>query len=304
MEKTARRIREHPAVVLAAGAMLVSGGLLLHWLSRLTFWRDEWDFLLHRRGWSVSTFLDPAVEHLSTIPILLYKLQLEVFGMESPAPFQVVAVLGFLASVALLFVYVRLRVGRVARAGSDPPDPLPRARPGTTCSSRTRSTSSVPSPAGSARCSVSSAGRRWDVAATGLLVASAALLRRRNSVRRRGRASRSPGPGALAARLRAARSDRLWVIWYLGWGHTADTFVSLHNLGERAELRPRRGELEPGHLARPQRPPPSPSAPSSLDWGRPLLVLARRWSLLAVCSGSATPASCWWRSRSCSASGP
>ena len=28
--------------------MAVSGALLLHWLDRLTFWRDEWDFLLHR----------------------------------------------------------------------------------------------------------------------------------------------------------------------------------------------------------------------------------------------------------------
>src|SRR5689334_9457906 len=91
--------------------MLVSGALLLHWLSRLTFWRDEWGFLLHRRGWGVGTFLDPAVEHLSTIPILLYKIQLEIFGMSSPASYQVVAVVGFLASVALLFLYVRQRVG-------------------------------------------------------------------------------------------------------------------------------------------------------------------------------------------------
>src|SRR5919204_1975988 len=111
METTARRIREHPAVVLAAGAMLLSGALLLHWLGRLTFWRDEWNFLLHRRSWGAGTFLDPAVEHLSTIPVLLYKVQLEIFGMSSPRSYQVVAVLGFLASVALLFVYVRLRLG-------------------------------------------------------------------------------------------------------------------------------------------------------------------------------------------------
>src|ERR671937_1443113 len=99
MEKTARRIREHPAVVLAAGAMLLSAGLLLHWLGRITFWREGWNFLLHRRGWGVGTFLDPAVEHLSTIPILLYKVQLEIFGMSSPRSYQVIAVLGFLASI-------------------------------------------------------------------------------------------------------------------------------------------------------------------------------------------------------------
>ena len=81
------------ADLLAGAAILLSGAALLHWLSRLTFWRDEWGLLLHRRGWSVGTFLDPAVEHLVAIPILIYKLLLGIFGMGSPAPFQVVAVI-------------------------------------------------------------------------------------------------------------------------------------------------------------------------------------------------------------------
>jgi hypothetical protein len=154
MEMIGRRVRAHPAVVLAAGAMLLSGGLLLHWLSRLTFWRDEWGFLLHRRGWSVGTFLDPAVEHLVAIPILIYKLLLETAGMDSPVPFQVVAVLGFLTSVALLFIYVRSRVGEwlalqpSSRSSSWGPH-------GTTCSSRTKSGSSARWRAASRRCCAS-----------------------------------------------------------------------------------------------------------------------------------------------------
>ena len=57
--------------------------------------------------------------------------------MNSPAPYQLVAVLTFVASIALLFVYVRARLGpgshspRSSRSSSW-------ARPGTTCSSRTR----------------------------------------------------------------------------------------------------------------------------------------------------------------------
>src|SRR5919197_1298003 len=101
----------HLPDVLAGGAMLLSGAVLLHYLSRLTFWRDEWGLLLHRRGWSVDTFLDPVVEHLVAIPILIYKVLLDVAGMDSPAPYQLVAVITFLASVALLFVYVRARLG-------------------------------------------------------------------------------------------------------------------------------------------------------------------------------------------------
>ena len=101
----------HLPDVLAGGAMLLSGFVLLHFLSQITFWHDEWNLLLHRRGWTVGTFLDPVVEHLVAIPILIYKLLLEIVGMNSPAPFQVVAVLSFLASIALLFVYMRARLG-------------------------------------------------------------------------------------------------------------------------------------------------------------------------------------------------
>ena len=60
--------------------------------ARLTFWRDEWDFLLHRRSWSVGTFLDPFVEHLVAASILIYKVGVSAFGMDSARPFQVVAV--------------------------------------------------------------------------------------------------------------------------------------------------------------------------------------------------------------------
>jgi hypothetical protein len=110
MDRIRRRASEHPATVLAAAAMVASGVLLLHWLSRLTFWRDEWDFLLHRRSWSIGTFLDPFVEHLLAASILIYKVGVTTLGMDSARPFQVVSVLLFLLSVALLFVYARRRV--------------------------------------------------------------------------------------------------------------------------------------------------------------------------------------------------
>jgi hypothetical protein len=273
MEKTARRIREHPAVVLAAGAMLVSGALLLHWLSRLTFWRDEWNFLLHRRSWSVSTFLDPAVEHLSTFPILLYKLQLAVFGMSSPRSYQVVAVLGFLASVTLLFIYVRLRVGEwLALAAILPILFLGPSWDDLLFPYQIGFFGSVACGLGALLC-LDQPSRRRDVAATTLLVASllfsdagipfvAAVAISVGLDRERWRRSFVPlVPAAL------------WVIWYLGWGHTADTFVSLHNAanvpsyvldGVSSSLATWLGLNVPAE----------PFRASSLDWGRPLLVLA------------------------------
>lgn len=272
MGKTGGRIREHPAVVLAAGAMLLSGALLLHWLGRLTFWRDEWGFLLHRRGWSVGTFLDPAVEHLSTIPVLLYKLQLETFGMSSPRSYQVVAVIGFLASVALLFVYVRLRLGEwlalaailpILFFGPSWDDLLFPYQIGFF---------------GSMACGLAAllcldrASRGRDIAATVLLITGLLFS--------------DAGLPFVAAAAVSVGLDRdrlarayvpvvpavLWVIWYLGWGHTADTFVSLHNAanvpsyvldGVSSSLASWLGLNIPLGGVR----------ASSLDWGRPLLVL-------------------------------
>jgi hypothetical protein len=272
METTARRIREHPAVVLAAGAMLFSGALLLHWLGRLTFWRDEWNFLLHRRSWSVGTFLDPAVEHLSTIPVLLYKVQLEIFGMSSPRSYQVVAVLGFLASIALLFIYVRLRLGEwLALAAILPILYLGPSWDDLLFPYQIGFFGSVACGLAALLC-LDRPSRGRDLAATfllstGLLFSDAGL----------------PFVAATAVSVGLDR-DRLqrayvavvpavlWVVWYIGWGHTADTFVSLHNAanvpsyvldGVSSSLATWLGLNIPLGDVR----------ASSLDWGRPLLVL-------------------------------
>ncbi len=108
----AERIRgASPGTLLFAAAVLIAGGVLLNWLSELTFWRDEWAFILNRRGSGLDTYLDPYVEQLVAIPIAIYKLLIAVFGLESPIPFQVASTLVFLTSIVALFVYVRRRVG-------------------------------------------------------------------------------------------------------------------------------------------------------------------------------------------------
>jgi hypothetical protein len=57
----------------------------------LTFFFDEWDFLLHR-GVSIDGLLQPHNGHLSTIPVMVYAALRDVFGTESYVPYQVVGI--------------------------------------------------------------------------------------------------------------------------------------------------------------------------------------------------------------------
>ncbi len=271
MARLRDRTSEHPATVLAGLAMVISGVLLLHWLGRLTFWRDEWDFLLHRRSWSVGTFLDPFVEHLLAVSILIYKVGVSAFGMNSARPFQLVAVALFLLSVGLLFVYVRRRVGEWLALAAILP--------------------------------VLFLGPSWDdllfpfqMALFGSVACGIAALL---LIERRDRSADLPAMGLLtlsllfsdlgipfvAAATVELAFDRqrwrrafvvavptaLWLIWYAGWGHQAQTFISFSNFARSPSyiLDGLASSLSTwlGLGA-------SAYDPSPLDWGQPLLVLA------------------------------
>jgi hypothetical protein len=251
--------------------MVISGVLLLHWLGRLTFWRDEWDFLLHRRSWSVGTFLDPFVEHLLAVSILIYKVGVSAFGMDSARPFQLVAVALFLLSVGLLFVYVRRRVGEwlalaailpvlfLGPSWDDLLFPFQMAL------------------FGSVACGIAALllierrDRSGDLLAMGLLTVS--LLFSDLGI---------PFVAAATVELAFDRQrwrrafvvavpTALWLIWYAGWGHQAQTFISFSNFarspsyildGLASSLSTWLGLGSSAY------------DPSPLDWGQPLLVLA------------------------------
>jgi hypothetical protein len=259
-----------PATLLAAGAMVLSGGLLIHWLGRLTFWRDEWDFLLHRRGWSLDTFLEPFVEQLLAIPILIYRVLVGAFGMDSPLPFQIVAVLLFLASIAMLFVYVRRRVGEwLALAAILPILFLGPSWDDLLFPFQMALFACIACGIG-ALLALERRERLWDLAAMVLLLL--ALF------------SFALGIAFVAAATAAIAFDRdrwrrafavavptaIWLVWYAGWGHEAHTFISLSNFakspnymldGLATSLATWVG-LGTGVYDQ-----------SPLDWGRPLLVL-------------------------------
>jgi hypothetical protein len=118
---TARRSIAVPratAWVALAGLCALTAVLVLY-LGRSTgFYFDEWDFVLDRRPWSADALLAPHNEHLSVVPVLIYKAIFATMGIESYAPFRVAGVLVHLLVLVLLFVYARRRVGDLLALGA------------------------------------------------------------------------------------------------------------------------------------------------------------------------------------------
>jgi hypothetical protein len=89
-------------VLLSAVALYIVLGV------HLSFFNDDWYFLLQRPGLESSTGLDvllaPHNSNMVVVPTAIYKLVADVFGLSSQAPFR--AVLGLLIATAGLLVYV------------------------------------------------------------------------------------------------------------------------------------------------------------------------------------------------------
>ena len=102
-----------PAVPWVAVAVLVlgTGALLYHETRGTTILFDEWTWLLHRRGNSLSTFLASHDGHMSLIPVAIYKLLFATVGLRHYGPYRAVMIAEHLAICVLLFVYARRRVG-------------------------------------------------------------------------------------------------------------------------------------------------------------------------------------------------
>lgn len=105
------RIHRHAPALLLGAALAVAAVLILVLTAKTTFYGDTWNFLMARRDLSVDALLKPHNEHLVVVPVLIEQLLLRVFGMSSSTPEQVVLVAFLLAMAALLYVYVKRRVG-------------------------------------------------------------------------------------------------------------------------------------------------------------------------------------------------
>jgi len=92
-------------------ALLLGGAVFLYAARRTGFYFDEWDFVQDRRAWDAATLLEPHNEHLSLLPVLVYKLAFATVGLESHVPYQLAATGLHLGIVVLVFAYARRRVG-------------------------------------------------------------------------------------------------------------------------------------------------------------------------------------------------
>jgi hypothetical protein len=265
--------RVSPATALMAGASTLSAVLLIHWQSHFTWWRDEWEFVLHRQGWSPGNFLDPWVEQLLAIPALIYKVSLQIFGFDSALPVQLVAIALFILSVVMLFLYGRRRMGEwLALASVLPILFLGPSWDDLLFAFQLALFGSVACGIG-AFLALDREDRTGDLVAMSLLIL--ALLFFDLGI-----------PFVAGATVLIAFSpDRwrrsyvvlvptaLWLLWYAGWGHAAQTFISFYNFtqtpqymldGVASSIATLLG-LGSINLDAPQSP---------LEWGRPLLVLA------------------------------
>ena len=100
-----------PATLLFISASLVAAALILYFETGITFRLDEWEFLINRPGFTSDAVFLPHNEHIVVGPVLIYKALIATVGTDSPRPFQIVAVAGFITSVALVFVWLRRRIG-------------------------------------------------------------------------------------------------------------------------------------------------------------------------------------------------
>ena len=81
--------------------------------SRLTFFGDDWAFLLQRPGWGADALLDPHNGHLSVLAVVITKTLVALFGLDAQLPFRLVLGAAVAAVGALVYVLVAQRAGRL-----------------------------------------------------------------------------------------------------------------------------------------------------------------------------------------------
>lgn len=96
---------------VATGFAVLAAILLLIWDRQLSFFFDDWSFLLTLREAPLVTYFQPSNQHWSTLPAVVFKLILGWVGMRSAWPYLAVVTVAHVAIAWLLFRVTRPRAG-------------------------------------------------------------------------------------------------------------------------------------------------------------------------------------------------
>ena len=100
-----------PPAAIAVFLGVVAFAVLLTVTDGLTFFADEWNVILREPGWSADSLFEPLNEHIYAGPVVIYKVLLEIFGMDQPWAFRAMNLILLITVCALVFAWVRQRLG-------------------------------------------------------------------------------------------------------------------------------------------------------------------------------------------------
>lgn len=107
MERLPRNL---PAILLAA-ALAAGVAMILVLTAGFTFFQDTWGILIERREFTADSLFHPHNEHIVVFPVLIEWLFLKVFGMGTALPEYILLALSLSAVAGLVYVYVQRRLG-------------------------------------------------------------------------------------------------------------------------------------------------------------------------------------------------
>ncbi len=105
------RLPRQAPVILLGAAMALSAALIIGFSWHATFFGDTWELLVERRDPTIDTLLKPHNEHLILFPVLINEVLVRIFGMGNDHAEVFVLVAMLCATAGLLFAFVERRVG-------------------------------------------------------------------------------------------------------------------------------------------------------------------------------------------------
>ena len=85
--------------------------LIIYFGRDTTFWFDDWTWIEDRRPWTWAVFTHPHNDHLSIVPIAIYKLLFVTVGIGDYLPYRLVVAAFHALCATLVYLLVRRRAG-------------------------------------------------------------------------------------------------------------------------------------------------------------------------------------------------